>query len=130
MWFAHLKYQYLVTLSLSEAGPGRFGRQVSVTDIYHTIPYHAILYHTIPYHTIPYQTTPYHTIPYHAIPCHTIPYHTIPYHTLPYHTRVSDDIMYDWLAVPQYADAGKVIGQFIQYIQHYATFSGQTTLIF
>ena len=27
----------LVTLSLSEAGPGRFGRQVSVTDIYHTI---------------------------------------------------------------------------------------------
>ena len=31
---------FLVTLSLSEAGPGRFGRQVSVTDIYHTIPYH------------------------------------------------------------------------------------------
>ena len=30
----------LVTLSLSEAGPGRFGRQVSVTDIHHTIPYH------------------------------------------------------------------------------------------
>ena len=30
----------LVTLSLSEAGPGRFGGQVSVTDIYHTIPYH------------------------------------------------------------------------------------------
>ena len=30
----------LVTLSLFEAGPGRFGRQVSVTDIYHTIPYH------------------------------------------------------------------------------------------
>ena len=30
----------LVTLSLSEAGPGRFGRQVSVTDIYHTMPYH------------------------------------------------------------------------------------------
>ena len=29
----------LVTLSLSEAGPGRFGRQASVTDIYHTIPY-------------------------------------------------------------------------------------------
>ena len=28
----------LVTLSLSEAGPRRFGRQVSVTDIYHTIP--------------------------------------------------------------------------------------------
>ena len=28
----------LVTLSLSEAGPGRFGRQVSVTDIYHTVP--------------------------------------------------------------------------------------------
>ena len=37
----------LVTLSLSEAGPGRFGRQVSVTDIYHTIPYQ------LPYHTIP-----------------------------------------------------------------------------
>ena len=34
----------LVTLSLSEAGPGRFGRQVSVTDIYHTIPYHTIPY--------------------------------------------------------------------------------------
>ena len=32
----------LVTLSLSEAGPGRFGRQVSVTDIYHAIPYHTI----------------------------------------------------------------------------------------
>ena len=32
----------LVTLSLSEAGPGRVGRQVSVTDIYHTIPYHSI----------------------------------------------------------------------------------------
>ena len=32
----------LVTLSLSEAGPGRFGRQVSVTDIYHTIPYHTV----------------------------------------------------------------------------------------
>ena len=30
----------LVTLSLSEAGPGRFGRQASVADIYHTIPYH------------------------------------------------------------------------------------------
>ena len=30
----------LVTLSLSEAGPGRFGRQVSVTGIYHTMPYH------------------------------------------------------------------------------------------
>ena len=30
----------LVTLSLSEAGPGRFGCQVSVTDIYHTMPYH------------------------------------------------------------------------------------------
>ena len=28
----------LVTLSLSEAGPGRFGGQVSVTGIYHTIP--------------------------------------------------------------------------------------------
>ena len=28
----------LVTLSLSEAGPGRFGRQASVTDIYHAMP--------------------------------------------------------------------------------------------
>ena len=27
----------LVTLSLSEAGPGRFGRQASVTDIYHAM---------------------------------------------------------------------------------------------
>ena len=34
----------LVTLSLSEAGPGRFGGQVSVTDIYHTIPYHSVGY--------------------------------------------------------------------------------------
>ena len=32
----------LVALSLSEAGPGRFGRQISVTDIYHTIPYHTM----------------------------------------------------------------------------------------
>ena len=30
----------LVTLSLSEAGPGRFGCQISVTDIYHIIPSH------------------------------------------------------------------------------------------
>ena len=30
----------LVTLSLSEAGPGRFGRPMSVTDIYRTMPYH------------------------------------------------------------------------------------------
>ena len=29
----------LMTLSLSEAGPGSFGRQVSVTDIYHAIQY-------------------------------------------------------------------------------------------
>ena len=35
----------LVTLSLSEAGPGRFGGQVSVTDIYHTIPYSNVAYH-------------------------------------------------------------------------------------
>ena len=35
----------LVTLSLSEAGPGRFGCQVSVTDIYHTRPYHTIPCH-------------------------------------------------------------------------------------
>ena len=59
----------LVALSLSEAGPGRFGGQVSVIDIYHTIPYH-----TMPYHTIPGRfgnsrqvsvTDIYHTIPYH-----------------------------------------------------------------
>ena len=34
----------LVTLPLSEAGPGHFGGQVSVVDIYHTIPYHTIPY--------------------------------------------------------------------------------------
>ena len=34
----------LVALSLSEAGPGRCGGQVSVTDIYHTIPYHHTFY--------------------------------------------------------------------------------------
>ena len=56
----------LVTLSLSEAGPRRFGGQVSVTDIYHTIPYHTKPYHTIPYHhTIPYQFRP---LPYPTIP--------------------------------------------------------------
>ena len=32
----------LVTLSPSEAGPGRFGRQVSVTDIYLAMPCHAM----------------------------------------------------------------------------------------
>ena len=31
----------LSTLSLSEAGPGRFSGQLSFTDIYHTMPYHA-----------------------------------------------------------------------------------------
>ena len=46
----------LVALSLSEAGPGRFGGQVSVIRRH---------------------------LPYHTIPCHTIPYHTIPYHTIP-----------------------------------------------
>ena len=39
----------LVTLSLSEAGPGRFGRQPSVTDIYHTMPSAAVF--TLHYHT-------------------------------------------------------------------------------
>ena len=34
----------LVTLSLSEAGPGRFGCQSPVTDIYHTIHYTAPMY--------------------------------------------------------------------------------------
>ena len=33
----------LVTLSLSEAGPGRFGRQASVTDIYHAMPCQGVL---------------------------------------------------------------------------------------
>ena len=32
----------LVALSLSEAGPGRFGRQASVMDIYHAMPCHAV----------------------------------------------------------------------------------------
>ena len=32
----------LVTLSPSEAGPGRFGGQASVTDIYHAMPCHAV----------------------------------------------------------------------------------------
>ena len=35
-------YACLLALSLSEAGPRRFGRQVSVTDIYHTIPHPSI----------------------------------------------------------------------------------------
>ena len=30
---------FLVTLFLSEAGPGHFGRQLFFTYIYHTIPY-------------------------------------------------------------------------------------------
>ena len=32
-------YYYFYASSSSSPGPGRFGRQVSVTDIYHTIPY-------------------------------------------------------------------------------------------
>ena len=32
----------LVTLSLSKDGPGRFGRQQSSPDFYHTTPYHII----------------------------------------------------------------------------------------
>ena len=32
----------VVVVYLSEAGPGRFDRQQSLTDIYHTIPYHTI----------------------------------------------------------------------------------------
>ena len=32
----------LVALSLSEAGPGRFGRQASAIDIYHTMPWHGM----------------------------------------------------------------------------------------
>ena len=33
----------MVTLSLSEAGPGRFGCQAPVTDIYHAMPCHLII---------------------------------------------------------------------------------------
>ena len=33
----------LVTLSPSEAGPGRFGRQASVTDICHAMPCHVMI---------------------------------------------------------------------------------------
>ena len=33
----------MVTLALSEAGPGRFGRLQSSTDLYHTIPYHTTI---------------------------------------------------------------------------------------
>ena len=33
----------LVTLSLSEAGPGRFGCQSSVTDICRAMPYNAVI---------------------------------------------------------------------------------------
>ena len=57
----------LVALSLSEAGPGRFGRQVSVIDIYHTIPHHTTPYH-VPFDgsaaRYPSQTS---TIPYHTM---------------------------------------------------------------
>ena len=42
----------LVTLSPPEAAPGRLGRQISETDIYHTIPYHTIPYHTICWHCL------------------------------------------------------------------------------
>ena len=70
----------LVALSLSEAGPGRFGGQVSVTDIYHTTPCHAMPYPDASAARHPSQTS---TIPCHAMPYHTIPYHTIPYHTIP-----------------------------------------------
>ena len=47
----------LVTLSLSEAGPGRFGGQVSVSDIYHTM---GVLPSTQPVATL---GSSYHTIP-------------------------------------------------------------------
>ena len=59
----------LVTLSLSEAGPGRFGRQVSVTDIYHTI-YHTtspgVRHSRVQQNTsgLPNISTSIHTIPY------------------------------------------------------------------
>ena len=51
----------LVTLSLSEAGPGRFGRQVSVTDIYHAM------------HALPCQFMVRSAIStMHAMPCHAV----------------------------------------------------------
>ena len=48
----------LVTLSLSETGPGHFGGWQSSANFCHTIPCHAMPYHAIPYHTIPYHTMP------------------------------------------------------------------------
>ena len=51
----------LVTLSLSEAGPGRFGCQVSVTDIYHAM------------HALPCQFMVRSAIStMHAMPCHAV----------------------------------------------------------
>ena len=43
----------LVTLSLSEAGPGHFGGQVSVTDIYHAIPYQTSTSVQFSWHMLP-----------------------------------------------------------------------------
>ena len=77
----------LVTLSLSKAGPRRFGRQVSVTDIYHTMPYHTMCC-TWPY-AVPVGEDPAahghwctFTDPYHAIPCHV---HCCVRIAMPYH---------------------------------------------
>ena len=38
MWRFHICVHSHI--GISEAGPGRFGRQVFVIDIHHTIPYH------------------------------------------------------------------------------------------
>ena len=88
----HARSVCLVTLSLSEAGPGRFGCQVSVTDIYHAIPYPTPFRvrfsgggtyacpQCLPSDIVPIRSWTrtlrwpgirhriYHTIPYHAIP--------------------------------------------------------------
>ena len=63
----------LVVLSLSEAGPGRFGGQISITDIYHTIPYHRLPSDIVPIRSwtwtprrpgIRHRHLPYHSIPW------------------------------------------------------------------
>ena len=73
----------LVTLSPSEAGPGRFGRQASVTDIYHAMPCHAMPHHAISVESITLAMGVRHRhLPCHAMPCHAMPCHTIPCHAV------------------------------------------------
>ena len=55
-------------MSLYDAGPGRFGRQSSSTDVYHTIPYH-----TMPYHTTGHAML-YHAIGHESPHCHSAIY--------------------------------------------------------